>query len=73
MKRWVDQWKITGPELERIKKEELRAMTEEEAFESAQRLSSYITDAIWIDPQRRDSTGFFEQQRLFSRHASIAR
>lgn len=66
MKRWVEQWKITGPELERIKKDELRAMTEEEAFESAQRLSSYIADAIWIDPQRRDALGLIEQQRLFS-------
>jgi len=26
-------------------------MTEEEAFESAQRLSSYVTNDIWIDPQ----------------------
>jgi len=73
MKRWVDQWKITGPELERIKKEELRAMTEEEAFESAQRLSSYMTDAIWIDPQRRDSVGLIEQQRLFSSCAERVR
>jgi len=67
MKRWVDQWKyVTGPELERIKKEELRAMTEAEAFQSARRLSSYIEANIWIEPQRRASVGLIEQQRLFS-------
>jgi hypothetical protein len=68
MKRWVDQWKyVTGPELERIKKEELRAMTEEDAFDVARRLSSYESESIWIEPSRFDSAGLIEQQRLFSK------
>ncbi len=49
MKRWVDQWKITGPELERIKKEELRAMTEEEA---KRRINS-VMNARASDRRRR--------------------
>ncbi|CAN5557691.1 hypothetical protein BH20VER1_BH20VER1_10790 [soil metagenome] len=72
MKRWVDQWKITGPELERIKKEELRAMTEEEAFATARRLSRYEGD-VWITQDRRDSIGLIEQQRLFGKGHRAAR
>ena len=67
MKRWVEQWKITGPELERIKREELRAMTEEEAGEIAVRLSTAAAADIWIEPHRRDSLGLVEQQRLFQK------
>ena len=66
MKRWVDTWKyVTGPELERIKREELRAMTEKDAFEAAQRLSVHPPGEIWIEPSQRDAQGLVEQQRLF--------
>ncbi len=32
IRAWVENWKLAGPELERLKKDELRAMTEEEAL-----------------------------------------
>ncbi len=32
MRLWVETWKRAGPELERMKREELRAMSEEEAL-----------------------------------------
>ena len=67
MKRWVDQWKITGPELERIKREELRAMTEEEALLRVQRVMNSRAANRWIRPDRRTSSGLIEQQRLFAR------
>lgn len=70
LKRWVETWKFAGPELERIKREELRAMTEAEALEAAQRLSSYSAEDIWIEPGRSDSDGLIEQQRLFLKGAA---
>lgn len=74
MKRWVDTWKyITGPELETIKNRELRAMTEEEAFNVAQLLSAYPPGEIWIEPSRRDAAGMVEQQRLFQKARTCAR
>ena len=66
MKRWVDTWKyIAGPELERMKKAKLRAMTEEEAFDQAETLSASAADEVWIDPKRGAAHGLIEQQRLF--------
>jgi hypothetical protein len=50
-----------------LKKEELRAMTEEEAYVSARRLSSDVQDGVWIAPERRDALGLIEQQRLFAK------
>jgi len=67
MKRWVDTWKyITGPGLERIKKEELRALTDAQAAEDAETiLSTSVED--WTPESRKTSSGLVEQQRLFSK------
>jgi hypothetical protein len=74
MKRWVDTWKhVTGPELERIKTRELRAMTEEEAFRIAQLLSAYPPGEIWIEPSRRDAHGLIQQQHLFQKARNCSR
>lgn len=67
IRRWVETWKLAGPELERIRKKELRALTEEEAFEIAEMLSDSVADDVWIKPQRRDSLGLVEQQRLLQK------
>ncbi len=73
MKRWVDQWKITGPELERIKKEELRAMTEEEAKRRIVSVMEARAGDRWRRPDRRESSGLIEQQRYFMRFARPSR
>ncbi len=65
MRLWVETWKRTGPELERIKRAELRALTEEEAFEQAQALNDSVAEEVWIDPRRVAASGLAEQQRLF--------
>jgi hypothetical protein len=70
IKRWVDQWKITGPELERIKKRELRAMTEEEALRRVGAVMDARFAAPRQDPRRRDYSGLIEQQRIFTRLAA---
>ena len=64
IKRWVETWKFAGPELERIKKEELRAMTDREAAADAEMILSVPVDD-WTPESRKVSSGLVEQQRLF--------
>ncbi len=42
MRAWVENWKRVGPELEAIKRRELRALTEEEAFDEAVTLEYFV-------------------------------
>ncbi len=69
MRAWVENWKRIGPELERMKKVELRAMTEEEGT----RRALLVMDSRIDDPERRRerrrSSGLVEQQRLFAKFA----
>lgn len=61
MRAWVENWKRVGPELEAIKRRELRAMTEEEGTKRALRVMSARVKPRWRD----SSSGLIEQQRLF--------
>jgi len=61
---WVDNWREAGPELEAIKRQELRALTAERAL--------FFADALLSMPwpedvlaRRRASSGLLEQQDLF--------
>ncbi len=65
MRAWVENWKRVGPELERIKREELRAMTEEEGTRVAVRVMEARAEPRWRDPARRAAHGMIEQQRWF--------
>ena len=63
VRRWVENWRQAGPELERLRAEEIRnsdtaAAIEQlsDAFESARR--------EWSAPA---TSGLVEQQRLFAR------
>jgi hypothetical protein len=60
---WVEQWRRTGSLLEKIRHEELRAMTDEQA----QRAFQSVADLAFERPEWpvRKSSGFVEQQRLF--------
>ena len=62
-RRWVEQWRIAGPKLEEIRREELRNVDVaraiailNDAYESARRTSL-----------PRITSGLVEQQRLFSK------
>jgi len=65
-RRWVEQWRATGPLLEAIRIEELRALTEEQARAISEGLLAGVPGPLdWrADPF---SSGFVEQQRIFSR------
>ena len=64
MRRWVETWKIAGPELERIRAEELRAMTESQAAALSEGLG-FDPENVWLTAERSESRGLIEQQRLF--------
>ncbi len=49
MRAWVENWKRVGPELEAIKRRELRAMTEEEGTKRALRVMSARVKPRWRD------------------------
>lgn len=66
MKRWVETWKLAGPELERIKKEELRALSEEEGIADVESILSVPVDG-WTPEWRKTWSGLVEQQRLFAK------
>jgi hypothetical protein len=60
---WVETWQRAGPELDRIKRDELRRMRHEDV--------AHIIDALFeIGCQfavPRTSSGLVEQQRLFGK------
>jgi hypothetical protein len=69
-KAWVEHWKRIGPVLERVRHDELRAMSEEASARAFVSLSEFALDAP--HPTPRLTSGFVEQQRLFlklRRHA----
>ena len=67
MRLWVENWRRVGPELERIKRAELRALTEKEAYERSIALAECLQAEHWINPKRITSSGLIEQQAIFSR------
>lgn len=68
MKRWVETWKyITGPELERIKKEEVRALTDEQALQQMIRVMNSRVRHAREGAKYRTTSGLVEQQRIFAK------
>ena len=63
---WVVLWRETAAALEEVKVRELRALTEEEAGRMFADMAADADD-LWISPERANSEGFIEQQRLFMR------
>ena len=64
-RRWVRIWKETGPLLEQIKKEELRAMTEKERCARVVRLLSTPPPKGEYERKPSTTSGMVEQQRGF--------
>ncbi|HEX3600709.1 MAG TPA: hypothetical protein VHU84_11240 [Lacipirellulaceae bacterium] len=64
-KLWVEHWQRVGPLLEKIRHDELRALTEQQAALAFESLAEFARDASALTP--RISSGFVEQQRLFKK------
>ncbi|NJK91900.1 MAG: hypothetical protein HC904_08780 [Blastochloris sp.] len=67
MRRWVETWKRAGPELERIKEEDLRAMTDEEAVQQATQVMAMAGRWLESNPGYERESGLVEQQRWFKK------
>lgn len=62
-REWVDRWAKVGPELEAIRRRELRAMTHEERVRAIDTLLQI--GCRFAKP--RSTSGLVEQQRLFQK------
>jgi hypothetical protein len=65
-RRWVQAWKAAGPELERLRREELRRLDPQRA------IALLCGSADYHTPPRvaRPTSGLIEQQRWFKKAAS---
>ena len=63
IERWVKHWEDVGPELELIRKKEIREGNYLEVLES---LSGAFAQALHSQPMRTES-GMVEMQRLFAK------
>lgn len=61
LKRWVDQWKITGPILEAERRKRIQECKTETFIQN----TVGMVDAYLKKNGFRNSTGLVEQQRLF--------
>ena len=66
MRLWRDAWEVAGRELDAIKTSELQALTEESSARCFDALA-WPRESLWFSPERANSEGLIEQQRLFLR------
>ncbi|HEY5793109.1 MAG TPA: hypothetical protein VIS74_07410 [Chthoniobacterales bacterium] len=65
MRRWVETWKQAGPELQRIKEEELRARSDEQLARDSEAALLLADHWLALHPGYERESGMIEQQRLF--------
>ena len=63
MRRWVEAWKLAGPELEAIRRREVR---EADNYEVMEELESLFNHALKTMPPQT-SSGMVEMQRWFAK------
>jgi hypothetical protein len=65
-KQWMKQWRNAAIALRQVKREELRAMTDEDAVRAFNSLDLPPHDFPRA-PDRMDGSGLVEQQRIFQK------
>lgn len=65
-KRWMAQWRSAEAALLEVKREELRGLTDADAIESFNALNM-PPEMVYRCPDREQSLGFVEQQRIFGK------
>ncbi len=63
---WMRQWRSAEVALRTIKREELRAMTDQDAIAAFNALDM-PPELCWRSPERVNSLGLVEQQRIFKK------
>lgn len=61
---WVSRWKPAGDALERVRIEELRALSSDNSARAFANLA-FDSETVWLTPNRQNAAGLIEQQRLF--------
>ncbi len=65
-KAWMAQWRSAEVALRQVKREELRAMTDEDAVAAFNALDM-PPELAYRSPERANSNGLVEQQRIFQK------
>ena len=65
-RQWMAQWRLAEKMLLEVKREELCALTDDEAVASFNALDM-PPELVYRSPARTNSLGFFEQQRIFGK------
>jgi len=65
-KKWMAQWRLAEVALLEVKREELHALTDEDAIFAFNSLDM-PPEMIYRAPDRAESRGFVEQQRIFGK------
>ncbi len=60
-REYVEHWRKAGPALEKIRREELRSLTDERCRSQCHALMELGE----LDPRKRPTNGLVEQQRIF--------
>ena len=63
---WMNQWRAAAIALRQVRREELRAMTDEDAVAAFNALN-VPPELVWRSPKRESSSGLVEQQRIFQK------
>lgn len=64
LKRWAETWERAGRELERIRREELVRMTDDDVRRA---ISDLFSGVSVTDQEPNTTSGLVEQQRLFAK------
>ena len=65
-RKWMEQWRHAAVALRQVKREELRAMTDEDAKKASDILLQEVA-GFYRAPKTLTSSGLVEQQRWFAR------
>ncbi len=65
-KKWMAQWRSAEAALLEIKREEMRALTDEDVLAACDLLLA-DADEFYVAPENKISSGLVEQQRIFMR------
>ncbi len=68
-RQWMAQWRSAEAALLEVKREELRALTDEEAVAAFNALDM-PPELVYRSRARQESLGFVEQQRIFGKARS---
>jgi hypothetical protein len=70
-KVWMSQWRSAAIELEKVRSQELRELSEQGSADLFNRCD-IPEGGFWISPERSEASGLVEQQKFFMRSPEYA-